>query len=297
MSQATTQHDKKIGLVAGWGQFPIRVAQRLMQQGYKVYCVGVCGHADPALREICTDFREFGMGKMGAQVKYLRSKGVSRATMAGKIFKTLLFQRGFVFKNLPDFAFWKHFYPVFITRSKDRRDDTLLLTVTNLYADGGICFAPATDFAPELLVKPGLLTNRKINDQLTEDIQFGWRMAKQMGQLDIGQSVVVKSQAVLAVEAIEGTDACIRRAGQLCRGGGFTVVKVAKPQQDMRFDVPTVGVGTIETMAEAGGKVLAIEAGKTIILDEAEVIAAANRNKISVIAVDSAAFDTEIAAA
>ena len=229
------------------------------------------------------------MGKMGAQVNYLRSKGVQRATMAGKIFKTLLFQRGFVLKNMPDFAFWKHFYPVFVTRSKDRRDDTLLLTVTGLYADGGIRFAPATDFAPELLVKPGLLTNRKISDKLNEDIQFGWRMAKQMGQLDIGQSVVVKSQAVLAVEAIEGTDACIRRAGQLCKGGGFTVVKVAKPQQDMRFDVPTIGVGTIETMADAGGKVLAIEAGKTIILDEADVIAAANRLKISVIAVDPAA--------
>ena len=297
MISNATHDGEKIGLVAGWGKFPIRVAERLVQQGYQVYCVGVYGHADPALRDICTEFREFGMGKMGAQVKYLRSKGVSKATMAGKIFKTLLFQRGFVLKNLPDFAFWKHFYPVFITRSKDKRDDTLLLTVTNLYEDGGICFAPATDFAPELLVKPGLLTNRKINDNLNADIEFGWKMAKQMGQLDSGQSVVVKSQTVMAVEAIEGTDACIRRAGQLCKGGGFTVVKVAKPQQDMRFDVPTVGVGTIETIAEAGGKVLAIEAGKTIILDEAEVIAAANRLKISVIAIDSAALERKISAA
>ena len=280
-----TPHAKKIGLIAGWGRFPIRIAQRLIEQDYEVYCIGVCGHSDPSLRDICTDYREFGMGKMGAQVRYLRDNGVTVATMAGKIFKTLLFQRMTFFKHIPDFTFWKHFYPVFVTHSKDRRDDTLLMTVTNLYADEGIQFAPATDFAPELLVKPGLLTKRKLNDQLNKDIEFGWQMAKQMGSLDIGQSVVVKSQAVLAVEAIEGTDACIRRAGELCQGG-FTVVKVAKPQQDMRFDVPTIGVGTIETLADAGGKVLAIEAGKTIILDEEEVIALANKKRIAVVAVE-----------
>ena len=118
------------------------------------------------------------------------------------------------------------------------------------------------------------------------DVEFGWQMAKRLGAIDVGQTVCVKDQAVLAVEAIEGTDACIRRAGDLCRQGGFTVVKVAKPQQDMRFDVPTVGTGTLETIAAAGGRVLAIEAARTILLDARLFRDAAERLKISVVALD-----------
>src|SRR5690606_12452047 len=154
--------------------------------------------------------------------------------------------------------------------SKDRKDDSLLLAVVEAFAAEGIHFAPATDFAPELLVKYGLIAGRLTRAQ-EQDIAFGWTLAKELGRLDCGQSVAVKGRAVLALEAIEGTDECIRRAGQLCTEGGFTVVKVAKPQQDMRFDVPTIGVQTIETLVEAGGRVLAIEAGKTIIIDEPQV--------------------------
>ena len=144
---------------------------------------------------------------------------------------------------------------------------------------------PATDFAPELLVKTGTL-NGRVTDKQSKDIAFGWKIAKQMGGLDVGQSVVVKDCAVLAVEAIEGTDACIRRAGPLCQSGGFTVVKVAKPNQDMRFDVPTIGVGTVETIHESGGKVLAIEARKTIVLEQEAVQARARELGITVVAVD-----------
>jgi len=120
------------------------------------------------------------------------------------------------------------------------------------------------------------------------DIDFGWKLAKEMGRLDVGQSVAVSGRAPLAIEAIEGTDECIRRAGALCKAGGFTVVKVAKPQQDMRFDVPTIGLGTLETLAAAGGRVLAIEAGRTIIIDQAHVIEFANRQKLVVVALDEA---------
>jgi len=203
------------------------------------------------LESLCTSYRVFGMGRMGGQVRFLRSVGVKRATMAGKIFKTLLFQRRRdLLKHFPDLTFLRHFYPVYISRSKDQRDDTLLNTVVQLYAAGGIEFQPATDFAPELLVKTGTLTNKKPNSAQQKDIEFGWSMAKQMGGLDVGQTVVVKEQAVMAVEAIEGTDACIQRAGKLCQGG-FTVVKVAKPNQDMRFDVPTIGVSTIQSIHDA----------------------------------------------
>ena len=145
---------------------------------------------------------------------------------------------------------------------------------------------PATDFAPELLVKEGRLTKRNLTEPQQLDIEIGWQVAKQMGKLDIGQSVAVKNQTILAVEAVEGTDRCIQRAGELCRSGGFTIVKVAKPQQDMRFDVPTIGVKTLETMIAAGGKVLAIEAGRTIILDEPQVVDFANRHKLTIVAID-----------
>ena len=135
----------------------------------------------------------------------------------------------------------------------------------------------------------GQLTRRGPTAWQQKDIEFGWKIAKEMGRLDIGQSVAVKDQAVLAVEAVEGTDECIRRAGTLCRAGGFTVVKVAKPQQDMRFDVPTIGLGTLETLHAAGGKVLAVEAGRTIFLDQAAVIEYADRQGLVIVALADAA--------
>jgi len=274
---------KKIGLVAGWGDFPVRVAQALIADGYEVSCIGVKGHAAPILEKICHNYKEFGIGKMGAQVRYFRNAGVTKATMAGKINKTLIFDRMFFVRHLPDLTFIRHFFPMLISKTRDRKDDTLLTTVTELYAAGGIMFAPATDFAPELLVKEGNLTTKKPTDSQSRDIDFGWKIAREMGRLDIGQSVVVMNQAAIAIEAIEGTDACIKRAGELSRIG-FTVVKVAKPQQDMRFDVPTVGVGTIESIHAAGGKVLAIEADRTIVVDQDKTIELANRYGIVVVA-------------
>ena len=152
------------------------------------------------------------------------------------------------------------------------------------FAREGVRFAPATDFAPELLVKEGQLTRFGPSAWQRKDIVFGWRMAKELGRLDIGQTVAVKDQAVLAVEAVEGTDQCIRRAGSLCPIGGFTVVKVAKPKQDMRFDVPTIGLNSLQTMVAAGARVLAIEADLTILLDRPEVIDYANQHKLIIVA-------------
>jgi len=134
----------------------------------------------------------------------------------------------------------------------------------------------------------GQLTQRGPSAWQSKDIQFGWRMAKEMGRLDVGQSVAIKDQVVLAVEAVEGTDECIRRAGSLCRVGGFTLVKVAKPQQDMRFDVPTIGLGTLQNLLATGGRVLAVEAGRTILLDAAEVIDFADRQGLIIVALADA---------
>lgn len=259
------------------------VARALLRQGYQVYCLGMKDHADPQLRELCQDYREIGLAKLGAALRYFRRHGVRQATMAGKIHKVLMFRRFAWLKHLPDWKCLCTFYPHWITRTQDRKDDTLLGAVVNAYQDAGIEIAPATRFAPELLVEHGILTRRGLTASQRQDIRFGWELAKEMGRLDVGQSVAVKGRAVLAVEAVEGTDQCIRRAGELCPSGGFVVVKVAKPEQDMRFDVPTVGLGTLETLRAAGGAVLAIEAGRTIVLDRPELIEAADRHRISLV--------------
>lgn len=282
---------KRVGLIAGWGRFPILVAEALLRQGIEVHVVGIKGHADEELKRIGTTYREFGVAKLGGQRKHFAKLGVTHATMAGKIFKTIMFHRFVWIKHAPDLASLSYLIPHFITGSSDRRDDSLLLTAVRAFADRGITLLPATDLAPELLVKEGLLSNRKPTVAEQQDIEFGWRMAKEMGRLDVGQSIVVKRQVVIAVEAVEGTDECIRRSRELCPTGGMTLVKVTKPQQDMRFDVPTIGLGTLERMHEAGVRVLAIEADRTIFLDQPEVVEFANRHQMSIIACNAEQFE------
>lgn len=279
------QAASKIGLVAGWGRYPIVVAQALRSQGHQVYCLAIKDHADPALRDLCHAWQPQGLARLGAALRYFHRHGVTQATMAGKIHKVLIFRKYHWLRHLPDWKFFQTFYPHWITKTKDRKDDTILGTIVAAFAREGIHFGPATDYAPELLVRAGNLTNRVPSAYQWKDIQFGWQLAKELGRVDVGQSVAVKGLAVLAVEAVEGTDECIRRAGQLCPSGGFTVVKVAKPQQDMRFDVPTIGPGTVQTLVESGAAALAIEAGKTIVLDQDEVVRLADRHKLAIVAV------------
>jgi DUF1009 family protein len=275
---------QRIGLVAGWGRFPVVVAQSLKEQNFEVHCVGLAGHAEPALAGICDSFLASGVARLGQHIRFFRRRGVTRATLAGKVFKDkMLFSRWGWLPLAPDLTTIRAFFPVFVLGRKDRRDDTLLAVVVDQFARQGIAMSPATDFAPHLLARPGLLTRRAPSAAQEQDIAFGWQLAKELGRLDIGQSVAVKGRAAIAVEAVEGTDACIRRAGELCPQGGFTVVKVAKPQQDMRFDVPTIGVGTVNFLIAAGASVLAIEAGKTIVVDEPEVVSLANRHGLAIV--------------
>ena len=272
--------------MAGWGRFPLVVAEALKREGKQVFCIALHGHADPALRDICDEYYPCAVARLGSQIRFFRRHGVSQATLAGKLFKhKLLFGRFGWLGLIPDFrTICSVVVPFFITRRKNNNDDSLLGVVVEEFARDGITLAPATDFAPELLVKPGPLTRRQPTASQRQDIQFGWRLAKELGRLDIGQSVIVNARAVIAVEAIEGTDECIRRAGQLCPLGGFTLVKVAKPQQDMRFDVPTIGLGTVEALIAAKGSVLAIEAGKTIIIDQRQVVELADRHGLVIVA-------------
>lgn len=278
-----------VGLLAGWGRYPVVVAEALRRQGCQVVCAGLRHHADDkALREVCDQFKWVGIARMNAIVRHFDRHGVKQAMLAGKFHKKILYQPWVWLRHTPDLMTLRHFYPYFVGTRRDRKDDTLSGAVVDGFAKHGIIFKPATDFVPELLVKCGTLTKREPTAAQQKDIEFGWNLAKEMGRLDIGQTVVVKGRAVLAVEAIEGTDECIRRAGELCPSGGFTVVKVAKPQQDMRFDVPTIGIGTLQSIVAAGGRVLAVEADKTIVVDRPEVTEFANRHKLVIAAMRDA---------
>ncbi len=285
------QSSRRIGLVAGWGRFPLLVAQSLKRQGCEVHCIGLRGHADESLAASCDSFLWSGVARLGQHIRHFRRLRVEQATLAGKVFKhRVLFRAGGWLSLVPDLRTVRAFFPLFVLGKQDRNDDTLLTVVVNEYARSGITMAPATDYAPQLLARAGLLTSRAPTAAEQADIEYGWPLAKEMGRLDIGQAVAVKGRAILAVEAVEGTDACIRRAGELCRQGGFTVVKVAKPQQDMRFDVPTIGRGTIESLVAAGASCLAIEAEKTIVVDEEEVLTLANRQRLAIVSLPGARF-------
>jgi DUF1009 family protein len=280
----------KVGLIAAWGRYPLVVAETLKAQGAQVFCLGVKDHADPAIREWCDDFEWVGLAKIGKVIRFWKRHGVTQATMAGKVHKVLLYEHGAWWRHLmPDWEGAKTFYPHFVSRRKSQQDDSLLGAIVEAFGRAGITMKPATDFVPELLVELACLTQRQPTAAQWHDIQFGWRLAKEIGRLDVGQSVAVKNRSPLAIEAVEGTDQCIRRAGELCPTGGFTVVKVAKPQQDMRFDVPTIGLGTLETMSAAGGRVLAVEAGRTILIDQQDVIDFANRQQMVIVSLGAEA--------
>lgn len=278
-----------VGVLAAWGRLPIVVAEAMRDSGYRVVCLGVRRHAVRAdYAGLADAFYWIGPSQLGTAIRLFRRHGVERATMAGKFHKVTLYDPGAWVRYAPDWTGLRAFYSHFVGHSADRRDDTLLGKIVDVFAEGGITMEPATDFAPELLAPEGLVAGKPLTAKQRADVAFGWELAREMGRLDVGQSVCVRGRAPLAIEAIEGTDLCIRRAGELCRSGGFTVVKVAKPAQDMRFDVPTVGVQTLETMAAAGARVLAIEAGRTILLDAEALRRFAGERGISVVAVRDA---------
>ncbi len=273
---------RPVGLLAGSGRFPFVFAQKARSLGLPVVCLGVRCEADPALAGHVARFYWTGPAQLGRMIRLFKREGVERIVMAGKVSKANILHRPWKFFTLvPD---WRTVCWWYFRKRRDNRDDTVLLGVIDEFATEGLRFESALALCPELLVRSGVLTRRPPSAREEVDIGFGWDLAKEMGRLDVGQSVAVKERAVLAVEAIEGTDRAIARAGEFCRAGGFVLVKVAKPQQDMRFDVPTVGRATVESLHKAGGRVLAIEAGKTIILDEAETVALADRYGLTIVA-------------
>lgn len=277
--------DSPVGLIAGWGRYPIVVARQLKELGIPFATIALKGHASEELNNWSTTIRWMGIGKLGAHLEFFQRFGVKRLTLAGKVFKDrILFRRFGWLAHLPDWTCIQTFYPHFVRRSVDNRDDSLLMTVVRFYERADMQVVPGTELAPQLIVEPGCLTRTKPTRQMALDMEFGWSIAKRMGDLDIGQSITVCDRTVLSVEAIEGTDRCIERTSEVCRRGGFTLVKVAKPRQDMRFDLPTIGLQTLEKLQAAGGRAILVEANKTILLDRTQVLEFANRNGLCIVA-------------
>jgi UDP-2,3-diacylglucosamine hydrolase len=283
-----TTTDRVVGLLAGSGRFPILFAEAARDQGYRVHCVAIRYEASEELRAICETFEVVSVSKLGGMIRSFKRHRAKRIVMAGKVTKSVMYTPMRWLRLWPDVRmvrFWLH------TLRGDHRDDSILLSLIAEFERDGMTFDSALDYCPELLVKEGVLTRRAPSADELKDIAFGWSLAKEMGRLDIGQSVAIKEQSALAVEAIEGTDRCIERAGGLCRAGGWTLVKVAKPEQDMRFDVPTVGLSTIESLHKARARVLAIEANRTIMIDQADVVALANKYGLTIVALPERGSD------
>ncbi len=269
----------RIGLIAGNGRFPFLALQGAKSLGHDVTVVAVKEEAfselEGAAREAGADFHWVSLGQLGRCIKILKGAGVSRAVMAGQVKHVKIFS--LFSRILPDPALLS-----VISRIKSRNTDALITALADVLRDEGIELLNSTAFLEPLLARPGVLTERPPTGDETEDIAFGYRMADAIAGLDIGQTVAIKDKAVVAVEAMEGTDEVIARAGQLA-GAGARIVKVAKPNQDMRFDVPVIGVPTIQAMRAAGATALSIDAGQTLVLDGQAVFASANEAKIAVV--------------
>ena len=274
---------RRLGIVAGWGNFPVELAQTARANGRDVYVAGIKKHADEKLKPLATEYAEFGVAKLGAQMRFFRRHGVHEVLLAGKLFKDRILLHGLGWiGHLPDWTCLKTLSKSFVTARADQRDDTILSAVVGAFQAQGMHILASSDIAPQLMAEEGVLTQRAPNRRENLDMQFGWSIARHMGQLDIGQSIIVRDRTVLGVEAIEGTDALIARMAVVCPRGGFTLIKVAKPQQDMRFDVPTIGLRTVEQLHRAGGTAMAIEAGKTIFVDREATLRRANQLGIAI---------------
>lgn len=255
------------------------MADALRAQGKTVVVVAIKGEADPALRDHADAFHWTGLIQVGRMVELLQAERCGTCVMAGKVHKTAMYSRFRVLRYRPDLTFFRLWFKALT----DRRDDTLLGTFARFLEEHGITLLSSAELAPTLLAPRGPLTRRTPTDEEALDIAYGFRVARELGRLDIGQSALVHERAVLALEAIEGTDQAIRRAGGLCPRGGFTLVKVAKPNQDMRFDVPAFGPLTVRTLADAGGAVIAYEAHRTLLLDAEEAIALADARGVAIV--------------
>ena len=264
---------KRIGLLAGIGRLPVEFARAACGMGFAVTAIALTPDVDAELKTVATEYHEISIGQLDEIINTLSAAGVQEATMLGKVTKELLFAGQVAIDER---------MKRLLAGLKDFSDDTIMLAFVKELASVNIGVLDQTQFIRVLLPAPGVITKRQPTHEEAEDMEFGLSMARAIGGLDIGQTVVVKDKAVMAVEAIEGTDACILRGGQLGRGG-VTIAKTAKPNQDMRFDVPAVGPNTLQAMIQAKATALVMEAGRTLLVDRKRVIELADANNITIV--------------
>jgi DUF1009 family protein len=273
--------DKTLGLIAGNGRLPFLVAQGARQAGLQVVCAGLADNVEPSLAQCVDVFYTVALARPGSWIRKLRKHNVTRAVMVGWVAKQKIYTPWRIIRYLPDWRAARIWY--MRMKGRDLRNDTLLCALADELASGGIFLENTTMYCKEHLALEGLMTSVRPPAYVNADVEFGWEIVKELGRLDIGQAIAVKEKEIIAVEAIEGTAEMIKRAGQFCKSGGWTLIKAAKPNQDMRFDVPCVGADTIESLAQNGGACLVVEAGKTIILDKPQTIELADKLGIAII--------------
>lgn len=263
-----------LAILSGVGHLPVEVALSAKSLGYKVVAVGLVPGIDEELPSSVDIYYDINVGKVGKIISTLKKNNVTKVTMIGKVTKEVLYKIGAI---VPDLTAIK-----ILASLPDRKDDTIMNAIVAEIEANGMEVMDQTLLIKPLLPKPGVLTKRKPTEAELADMEFGFEMAKAIGGLDIGQTVVVKNQAVMAVEAIEGTDACILRGGYLGKGG-VIVAKTAKPNQDQRFDIPGFGTKTVESMIHAGATGIIIEAGGALIVEREKTIALAEKHNITIL--------------
>ena len=265
----------KLGLIAGNGQFPFLVLEGAKRAGVSVAVAAIREETDPTIDQFADNVTWVGVGQLGKMLRFFKNEGVEKAIMAGQVKHVQIFS-----SSIPDLRMVK-----MLLRLPRKNTDALIGAVADELASEGIELIDSTHFLTDYLPQAGPLTKRAPDDRERGDIEYGLEVAHEIARLDLGQTIVVRARACVAIEAMEGTDAVIRRAGELARGR-LTVVKIAKPDQDMRFDVPVVGLSTIQTMIAAGATCLCLTAGKTLMFEREEMCALANKNKITIVAVE-----------
>ncbi|MDP2906021.1 MAG: UDP-2,3-diacylglucosamine diphosphatase LpxI [Candidatus Omnitrophota bacterium] len=267
---------EKIGLIAGNRKFPFLLAGEAKKKNYYLAAVAIKGDASPRLKNFVDKIYWVGLGELNRMIEIFRAEGITKIIMAGQVSPKRLFSKEV--KNSPELQ-------CLLGEITDRRADSIFRAIARRLEEAGLQLLDSTTFIEEYLPAKGVLTSAGPDAAAGADIKFGLDLARAIAGLDIGQTVAVKDKAIVAVEALEGTDNLIRRAGLLSRGSGVTVVKVSKPKQDARFDIPVVGLNTVRNLVKAGAKCLAIEAGKTLFIDRAQAVRLADKKGICIIAV------------
>ena len=269
-----------VGLIAAGGRLPMLVAEGMRKRGHRVCGVGLSGQYPGELAEVCEKFREVGVLKVTRWAAALREMGVRYAVMVGRVDKAgLMHSWRAIMRNAPDVATARMWFKI----RRDRRSHLLLRLISDYLAEEGVLLIDSTAYIPEHMAELGVMTRRKPTPGQRADIDLGWPLLREVVKLDIGQAIAVREGDVVAVEAVEGTDRMIERAGELCRGKSWSLLKTARSGHDRRSDVPTVGPVTVERLAESGGRCLAVTAGEVIIIDKPETVALADRLGVTIV--------------